>query len=123
MKSRYLINLHNFGFAGIFLLTIINQCLKEHSLKKLLDEKSLELLNHCFKITKPGIRLVCRLYWRQHGWYKKEKLVQIIDDNKEAVGDSQFEEMLNSLVENGLVTPSGNLGKLVNMCFSLVLMP
>lgn len=78
-------------------------------------ETSQEMLGRCFQLAKPGIRLVCRLYWRQPGWYRREQLVQISGDKKKAIDDTTFQEMMNSLILNCFVTPSTVAGKYFNL--------
>ncbi|XP_028168981.1 fanconi-associated nuclease 1-like [Ostrinia furnacalis] len=58
-------------------------------------------------VVKPGMRLVCRLYWHKEGWYKKEKLKFILAGNEE-IDDPTLHEVLQSLEENGFLTSDGN---------------
>ncbi|KAJ2948571.1 hypothetical protein O0L34_g7824 [Tuta absoluta] len=90
----------------IFLLEIINKYLNTPSLKCLLSTESQTLLSNCLLVVKPGMRLVCRLYWRREGWFKKEQVTQICSEETDAIDDESFQAMVLSLVENGLLVQS-----------------
>ncbi|XP_048483739.1 fanconi-associated nuclease 1 [Plutella xylostella] len=83
----------------IFLLSIINDFLKS-SMKNLLSEPAVTLLSDYFHIPKLGMKLVCRLYWRKEGWYKKEELGKIWDEKHSGNLDEVVtNSMLTELVE------------------------
>ncbi|CAK1550676.1 unnamed protein product [Leptosia nina] len=90
----------------IFLLRIIHQYLNNTRLKPLLEQSSQNLLQKCMNLVKPGLIVICRLYWRKDGWYKLEKIAKVIQENKQSVDDFALKEMLNSLIQNGLITAS-----------------
>ncbi|KAJ8717169.1 hypothetical protein PYW08_005568 [Mythimna loreyi] len=99
-----------------FLLSIIAKYLKSETLKPLLDESSQLLLENCMEVTKPGMRLMCRLYWRQPGWFRAEELGQIAmekkkDGDKEVMSSPDLINMLTSLKSFGLITQAGSDGE------------
>ncbi|CAG4946805.1 unnamed protein product [Colias eurytheme] len=96
----------------IFMLQIIYQYLNDAALKPLLDPTSQDLLAKCLKLVKPGLQLVCRLYWRKEGWYRVSTLQSI---SFEAINDMAFKEMLNCLVENRLLVAIGNLAEMKDL--------
>ncbi|XP_053615152.1 fanconi-associated nuclease 1-like isoform X2 [Plodia interpunctella] len=84
------------------LINTIRKCLENESLKNLLSEDSQMLLSRCLSVVTPGIRVVCRLYWRKVGWYKTDQVKAMLTDDTQ-VDDSTFQVMLDSLITNGLV--------------------
>ncbi|KAL0820383.1 hypothetical protein ABMA28_006272 [Loxostege sticticalis] len=92
----------------IFLLSIVNECINNHALWCLLDEESQNLLSRCFHVIKPGMRLVCRLYWHKEGWYKREKIRMILAGKEETIDDSTVIGVLQSLQENGFLCTDGH---------------
>ncbi|CAH0590390.1 unnamed protein product [Chrysodeixis includens] len=80
----------------LFLLTIVRKFLETESLKCLLETESQELLSKFEFLDYLGMRLVCRLYWYQPGWYNAESVVKItqVDD---------LLEIIKSLVDCGFI--------------------
>ncbi|KAJ8717812.1 hypothetical protein PYW07_005742 [Mythimna separata] len=100
-----------------FLLSIISKYLNSKTLKPLLEERSQVLLENCMEVAKPGMRLMCRLYWRQPGWFRTEELRQIAmekkkdgDKDKEVMSSPDLVNMLTSLKHFGLITEAGSEG-------------
>ncbi|XP_032519813.2 fanconi-associated nuclease 1-like [Danaus plexippus] len=85
-----------------FLLTIIHNYLQGNSLRPLLDEKSAELLKRSLSVMKPGMRIVCRLFWRHGVWYRLDNIKKIAE-GKSNVEGSAIHEVLNSLIEQGFL--------------------
>lgn len=110
---------HNLLIAAGFLVSIIDKYLKSETLKPLLEEDSQELLKKCMQVVKPGMKLMCRLYWRRLGWYRIEELGQIATDKKNA-GDKEGERMsspdllnmISCLKGFGLITQAGTDGEI-----------
>ncbi|XP_026763167.2 fanconi-associated nuclease 1-like isoform X2 [Galleria mellonella] len=86
----------------IFLLEIIHKFLNNKSLKRLLSEESQLLLSSCMKVIKPGMMIVCRLYWRKRGWYRSKQIEDMTLKVKQ-LDESSFQVMINSLVSAGLL--------------------
>ncbi|KAM3963239.1 fanconi-associated nuclease 1 [Aphomia sociella] len=89
----------------VFLLDIIHTYLENKFLKRLLSEECQLLLTGCMDIRKPGMMVVCRLYWWKEGWYRIEKIKQMVGKVK-ALEESDFQDMINSLITSGLLEPS-----------------
>lgn len=88
-----------------FLMSIINKCLKADSLRHLLKEESQVLLENCMKLLKPSMKLMCRLYWRKHVWYRAEEIQGIIKGKDEtAISSPGLHNILESLINYGLIT-------------------
>lgn len=85
-----------------FLCSIINEYLNNNALKHLLELPSQELLSRCVYIQEPGMRVVCRLFWRQPVWYRIEELTQIATDKNKYVVPN-IPELLKSLIDNNLI--------------------
>ncbi|GBP62541.1 hypothetical protein EVAR_21913_1 [Eumeta japonica] len=82
-----------------FLLDIINACLNDDSLKNLLDDEAQAVLVTCSSLPVHSLRTVCRLYWRRDGWYRKNKIVEIIKNGSNKVDDVLIEQILKNLIE------------------------
>ncbi|CAG5048889.1 unnamed protein product [Parnassius apollo] len=95
-----------FDDKTIFLLKIVHKYLQDHSLRRLLPETTDNLLSKCVNVVKPGMRLVCRLYWRRKGWYRKNEIKKIASDNTNNIDDPSLELMTRSLEQIGLVESS-----------------
>lgn len=70
------------------------------------------------EVAKPGMRLMCRLYWRQPGWYRAEELGQIAkqkkkEGDKEVMSSPDLCNMLSSLKEFGLIVQAGSDGEII----------
>ncbi|XP_050352889.1 fanconi-associated nuclease 1-like isoform X3 [Nymphalis io] len=89
--------------STIFLLKIIYQFLCTDSLKPLLGESSCNLLSRGMQLKKPGMRLVCRLYWQQEGWRRWDKVKKIMI-GKLNFDDPTVHEAINSLIESGYIS-------------------
>ncbi|CAK1584420.1 unnamed protein product [Parnassius mnemosyne] len=92
-----------FDDKTIFLLKIIHKYLQDHSLRCLLPETTDNLLSKCVNVVKPGMRLICRLYWRRRGWYRRNEIKKIASDNTNNIDDPSLEYMTRSLVQIGLI--------------------
>lgn len=114
---------NTFLLTAGFLLSIIDKYLKSETLKSLLEEDSQKLLEKCMEVAKPGMKLMCRLYWRQPGWYRKEELSQIAAEkkngDKEVMSTPEFYNMISCLKEFGLITQAGTDGKILRHEFIL----
>ncbi|XP_026495502.2 fanconi-associated nuclease 1-like isoform X1 [Vanessa tameamea] len=109
----------NLDDLTIFLLKIIYQFLCDDNLKPLLEESSCSLLSRAMKVKKPGMRLVCRLYWQQEGWRRWDKVKKIMI-GKFKVDDPTLHEAVNSLIESGFITvANSNNGE--EICFDKLL--
>lgn len=99
----YLILLY---FSAIFLLRIIHQFLCDENLKPLLSQSSCDLLSSAMQVKKPGMTLVCRLYWQQDGWRRWEKVKQIMTAKsfEGKFDDPTLQIALTSLIESGFIT-------------------
>ncbi|XP_059054892.1 fanconi-associated nuclease 1-like [Achroia grisella] len=86
----------------VFLLDIIHRYLSNKCLKRLLSEESQLLLEQCMDIIKPGMMIICRLYWRKDGWYRSNKLKDLAAKVR-VLDDISFHGMINSLVTSGLL--------------------
>ncbi|XP_049877324.1 fanconi-associated nuclease 1-like [Pectinophora gossypiella] len=87
----------------IFLLEIIDKFLNEVSMRKLLTEESQILLTDCLQVVKPGMRLVCRLYWRKEGWYQHEQISTICSKENDPLDKFDFQQAMKSLLEKKLL--------------------
>uniref|UniRef100_A0A2A4KAH8 Fanconi-associated nuclease n=1 Tax=Heliothis virescens TaxID=7102 RepID=A0A2A4KAH8_HELVI len=95
-----------------FLVSIIHRCLNTESLRHLLKEESQVLLENCMLLHKPGMKLMCRLYWRQHIWYRVEDIYGIIRGKGETVIRSpDLSNTLYSLISYGLITSTKTDGE------------
>ncbi|XP_038211585.1 fanconi-associated nuclease 1-like isoform X2 [Zerene cesonia] len=92
----------------IYMVKTIYEYLNDAALKPLLDPTSQDLLVKCLEVVKPGMQLVCRLYWRKEGWYRVHTLQNIVS-SVGAISEMEFKEMLNCLVANKLLVPIGKL--------------
>lgn len=108
-------------FSAIFLLTIINKCYCNPSLYQLMDEASQSLLLKCLQSIKPGMRLVCRLYWHQDRWYKLDKVRTLLSKDNETVDEPTLHNALRFLQENELITLGGSDGKVHFINFLLIM--
>ncbi|XP_013137545.1 PREDICTED: uncharacterized protein LOC106102569 isoform X2 [Papilio polytes] len=91
----------------MFLLKIIHKYLNDESLRKLLPEHLDKLLSKTVDVMKPGLRLICRLFWRKRCWYRREETKKIASGDN-IIDDPHFEFMINSLVEQGFIKYSVN---------------
>ncbi|CAH2042272.1 unnamed protein product, partial [Iphiclides podalirius] len=89
----------------IFLLKVIHKYLKDDLLRCLLPEDENGFLSKCLDIMKPGMCLVCRLFWRQRGWYRRNDLKKIFD-NTCAIDDPHLEIIIHSLIQIGCLESS-----------------
>ncbi|XP_004933488.2 fanconi-associated nuclease 1 [Bombyx mori] len=87
----------------IFLLNIIYNFLNNENLKNLLDECSQTLLSRCLHVKKPGVRVICRLYWRQATIYRWDDLENISNDRSNKIQKQIVQEMISDLVKNGFL--------------------
>ncbi|XP_046970251.1 fanconi-associated nuclease 1-like isoform X2 [Vanessa cardui] len=94
---------NNVDDTTIFLLKIIYQFLCDDNLKPLLEESSCSLLSSAMTVKKPGMRLVCRLYWHKEGWRRWDQVKKIMI-GKFQVDDPTLHEAINSLIESGFIT-------------------
>ncbi|KAG6456540.1 hypothetical protein O3G_MSEX009785 [Manduca sexta] len=88
---------------SIFLLKVINKYLSNESLKNLLDETSQEIIKKCFNAVKPGIVIVCRMYWRKTLWYRYDDVVKISKEHYKKCDTPTVQEMIQYLVQNGIL--------------------
>ncbi|XP_013163050.1 PREDICTED: fanconi-associated nuclease 1-like isoform X1 [Papilio xuthus] len=91
----------------MFLLKIIHNYLYDEPLRKLLPESVHNLLSKTLEVVKPGMRLICRLFWRKRCWYRREDAKKIAGGDNN-IDDPHFEFMINSLVEQGFIKYSAN---------------
>ncbi|XP_073953597.1 fanconi-associated nuclease 1-like isoform X2 [Choristoneura fumiferana] len=84
----------------IFFLQIVDRYLNDNSLKPLLDESAQELLRSYMLVVHPGMKLVCRLFWRKEGWYRRKQISEIVSEDKEPLDDPSLDEMVESLVRS-----------------------
>lgn len=103
-------------FSAIFLLKIIYQFLHDETLKHLLEDKSVNLLRKALHIIKPGIHLVCRLYWRKDGWQRMDSIEKILN-SKTKIEPFMLRKVLSSLIENGYIDVCNNNGKVNDIFF------
>ncbi|XP_075981374.1 fanconi-associated nuclease 1-like [Anticarsia gemmatalis] len=94
----------------LFLHSTIDKFLKTESLKHLLDEGTQQILSRCMDITEPGLRVICRLYWRLPGWYRSDQLQQIANE-KTKISSPDMYLMLTSLLEKNLIVAAQNEGE------------
>ncbi|XP_072942888.1 fanconi-associated nuclease 1-like [Epargyreus clarus] len=99
----------------VFLLKIISKYLNDSELRPLLIPKSEELLSKCMVARKPGTRLICRLYWRKEGWYRVDAVKQISTEKKYEIDDQSIQDMINNLIENGLIESANCQGSQCEM--------
>lgn len=83
-------------------MKIIYQFLHDETLKPLLEEKNINLLENALRVKKPGMNLVCRLYWRQDRWQRLDSIMKILNEKEK--DNHTLHEVLNSLAENNLLT-------------------
>ncbi|XP_045522805.1 fanconi-associated nuclease 1-like [Pieris brassicae] len=99
----------------IFVIKIIQQCLNNKDLKSLLDENSQKVLQNCMSVLKPGLHLVCKLYWRKEAWYRPEKIEDVFIKGNYSVN---LKQILDSLIQNGLLqTNDANRANALNLDF------
>ncbi|XP_045490486.1 fanconi-associated nuclease 1 isoform X2 [Pieris rapae] len=97
----------------IFVIKIIHQCLNNQELRSLLDENSQKLLQNCMSILKPGLHLVCKLYWRKEAWYRPEKIEDVFQKGNYLVN---LKQILDNLIQNGLLqTNDANCANKLNI--------
>lgn len=78
----------------------MNKYLNDNSLKTLLNESAQELLRSYMLVVKPGMKLVCRLFWRKDCWYRRKQIREIVSEDKEPLDDPSLDEMVDSLVRS-----------------------
>lgn len=100
------------NFPAIFLLKIIYQFLHDDDLKHLLEDNSVNLLKKALCVIKPGMHLVCRLYWRKNSWQRMDSIEKILSKMKRNE-NFMVHEVLSSLVENGFIAVCYNNGMLL----------
>lgn len=88
-----------FHITALNLLNIIGKYLYSDALKRLLKEASQELLSNFTCLEEAGMRVVCRLFWRQPGWYRKEQIAEIAKGKQETY-KFNINDILKSLVQN-----------------------
>ncbi|XP_047521763.1 fanconi-associated nuclease 1-like isoform X2 [Pieris napi] len=99
----------------IFVIKIIHQCLNNQNLRSLLDEKSQKLLQNCMSVLKPGLHLVCKLYWRKEAWYRPEKIEDVFNKGNYSCN---LKQILDNLIQNGLLqTNEANRANALNLNF------
>ncbi|CAB3228938.1 unnamed protein product [Arctia plantaginis] len=81
------------------LLNIIEKYLNCDELKRLLKEDSQEMLSNFTFLEEPSMRVVCRLFWRQPGWYREEQIEDIASGKKQ-ISNLNKHEIIKSLVDN-----------------------
>ncbi|XP_068620369.1 fanconi-associated nuclease 1-like [Battus philenor] len=99
-------DLKSYDDKTLFLLESIHKYLIDKNLKNLLPETMDDLLSKCMVVFKPGMRLVCRLYWRKKGWYRRDEIIKIASGDKNVMSDPDLELMISSLIDNGLIEVS-----------------
>ncbi|XP_063540532.1 fanconi-associated nuclease 1-like [Cydia strobilella] len=92
----------------IFLLQIINKYLNDSTLKPLLNSRAQQLLQSSQSVVKPGMKLVCRLFWRKDQWFRRKQIMEIVSEDKEPLDDPSLQAMILSLTQRAWLKESSN---------------